>query len=371
MFSKIKDHDPDLFRSAQVAMKDVLKAKKDEKVLIITNPERDVAEISYALYDAALELDAKPVLVFQPVKNQLSFAEEAVIGAIGSRPDILISMSHEKLGKDAIAAAEPFEHEGRKIDNTFHYLLAAKKVRSFWSPSVTKDIFIKTVPLNYEKLKKEAAFLEEVLNRAVSVTITNPRGTDLTMGLRGRKAFLDNGDCSTPGSGGNLPAGETFISPELGSSSGTLVFDGSISLYDGDIVIEEPIRTTVADGFVTSIEGGREAELLQKTVELGEKNALIFEKEGKISAGQGDFYRKNARNLGELGIGLNPLAVVSGNMLEDEKAYRTCHIAIGSNYDEDAPALIHLDGLVTEPTITARFEDGSEQVLLEKGELLL
>ena len=56
-------------------------------------------------------------------------------------------------------------------------------------------------------------------------------------------------------------------------------------------------------------------------------------------------------------------------MLEDEKAFRTCHFAIGMNYDEDAPTLIHLDGLVKEPTITAQFEDGSEKIIEKDGEL--
>ena len=61
--------------------------------------------------------------------------------------------------------------------------------------------------------------------------------------------------------------------------------------------------------------------------------------------------QKNARNIGELGIGLNPAASINGNMLEDEKAFHTCHFAIGQNYDNDAPSLIHLDGVVRNPTI--------------------
>jgi len=56
-------------------------------------------------------------------------------------------------------------------------------------------------------------------------------------------------------------------------------------------------------------------------------------------------------------------------MLEDEKAFRTCHFAIGHNYDEDAPALIHLDGLVMEPTIVAIMANGRNVVIEEAGEL--
>ena len=77
----------------------------------------------------------------------------------------------------------------------------------------------------------------------------------------------------------------------------------------------------------------------------------------------------HARNIGELGIGLNPAARISGRMLEDEKAFRTCHFAVGMNYDDDAPSLIHLDGLVKSHTITAVFEDGSERVIEREGEL--
>ena len=91
---------------------------QDEKVLIITNPVGDVAAISYALYDAALKAGGKPVLVFQRVKSQMDFAADEVIGAIGSAPDVLISMSNEKLGKDRAAIANPIKTEdGKEIDN--------------------------------------------------------------------------------------------------------------------------------------------------------------------------------------------------------------------------------------------------------------
>jgi len=58
-------------------------------------------------------------------------------------------------------------------------------------------------------------------------------------------------------------------------------------------------------------------------------------------------------------------------MLEDEKAFNTCHFAIGHNYDEDAPSLIHLDCLVRRPTITAYFEDGTSVLIEKDGGLLV
>ncbi|MDE5775591.1 MAG: peptidase M17, partial [Treponemataceae bacterium] len=59
----------------------------------------------------------------------------------------------------------------------------------------------------------------------------------------------------------------------------------------------------------------------------------------------------------------------TGNMLEDEKAFKTCHFAIGENYDNDAPSLIHLDGVVRLPTIVINYKDGTSFTALENGVL--
>ena len=55
--------DKELSEAAKVAAESVLAVKKDERVLIITNPETDVYSISLAMYDAVIDLDAKPILM--------------------------------------------------------------------------------------------------------------------------------------------------------------------------------------------------------------------------------------------------------------------------------------------------------------------
>lgn len=346
--------------SAEIAVKDILKAKKGEKALIITNPEPDVFNISMALYNAFQAAGAIPVIAVQPVKTQFDYSEPSVIAAIKTEPEIILSISKNKLGKDKEAMEHPYMLDGKEVDNTFHYLMAAKKVRSFWSPSITEDMFIRTVPIDYGKLKADCQRLKALLDKAVRMHISAPGGTDLSVGLAGRSTFEDDGDFSSPGAGGNVPAGEVFISPQLGTSCGTIVFDGSISVKSGDIVIHHPIKATVEKGFVTKLntEESPEAVILAETIEQGAK-------------AKDPVYAKNARNLGEIGIGLNPAAEITGNMLEDEKAFHTCHIAIGQNYDEDAPALIHLDGLVRNPTIELYFEDGSSKAILKDGNLMV
>jgi leucyl aminopeptidase (aminopeptidase T) len=306
----------------------------------------------------------------------MDFAEKTVIAAFEAKPEVVISLSAEKLGKDELGIAHPYRQGSAagaapaEYDHIFHLQMYGEKTcRAFWSPSTNIDSFIRTVLIDYDELKRRCAGIKAALDRAVSVRVTAPGGTDAVFGLHGRSAFSDDGDFSRGGAGGNLPAGETFVSPENGTAQGLIVFDGSISLHKGDIVIKEPIRCTLERGFVTEIAGGEEAAALRHTVETAEQNARDMEKAGKLPQGQGEVYARNARNIGEIGIGLNPAAKITGSMLEDEKAFRTCHFAVGLNYDRDAPALIHLDGLVKEPTIIAVDEDGKETVIERDGEL--
>lgn len=367
MFDK---SDEELYRAAKVAAEDVLAVKEGETALIITNPEKNVYSISLAMYDAILDCGGLPVIMVQPYKTQLDFAEKTVIKAIKSNPDICISLSAEKLGKDDEAIRNHYKAGDQEYDHVFDYLFRENMMRAFWSPSVTVDMFKKTVPIDYARLRKECADIKAILDEAISVRVTSDKGTDIVIGINGREADSDDGDFRLPGKGGNLPAGEVYVSPELGSSNGVIAFDGSISLQAGDLVIDEPIMATVKDNFVAELAGGEEAKKLEEALISGRDNALAMVKDGKLSPVEGDEYAKNARNLGELGIGLNRKAQIVGNMLEDEKVYSTCHIAIGANYDNDAKATIHLDGLINLPTITAKYRDGTEAPIMKNGKLV-
>ena len=362
--------DSQLKEAARTAAENVLGVKDGETSLIITNPETNVYSISLAMYDAILEFGGKPTILLQPYKTQLDFAEKSVIGAIKANPDICISLSAEKLGKDEFGIKENYRRDDRGFDHIFDYLFHSKLMRGFWSPSVTSEMFKKTVPIDYTRLRGDCTGIKTILDRAVSVHVTSDKGTDITIGLVNRVAEMDDGDFRAPGTGGNLPAGEVYISPELGSSNGTIAFDGSISLEQGDLIIDQPIIATVKDNFVTELDGGQEAVRLEKALQFGRDNALEMVSQGMLDPRAGDEYARNARNLGELGIGLNGRAEIIGNMLEDEKVFSTCHIAIGANYDDDAKAMIHLDGLIKLPTIIAKYRDGTDVPIMENGKLV-
>ena len=352
---------------AEVVVQDVVKVRKGERVLVIANPA--TSEIAQDLYKASCDAGAVSTLMYQPDRTSFDNATPEVLAAIGANPDVCFSISNIKLGKDPAAQANPYKTEdGQEYTHIFDYLMDGKKsMRGAWTPGITLDMMNRTAAIDYELLQARCKKLEELFTNAKSVHITAPAGTDVTISVENRKLMFDDGDFSKPGTGGNIPAGEVFISPVVGKTEGTIVYDGSMTFSDGDSILETPITCKIENGFVTDIKGGAEARRLLKTITEAETRPFTLEKEKKLSAGQAAVYKRNARNIGELGIGLNPAAQITGNMLEDEKAFNTCHFAIGENYDNDAPALIHLDGVVRCPTITVIYADDTSKVILNNG----
>ena len=354
---------------AENIINNVCKIKKNESVLIIANPATDF--IAQELYTAANQAGAKTSLIYQNSKTSFDNAEKTVLAAIGTNPDVCFSISENKLGKDPDATANPYKNDnGEPFTHIFDYLLEGKKsMRAVWTPGSTEDMYNRTVNINYGELAERCKKLGKIFENAINVQVTAAGGTNISVPVYGRKLMNDDGDFSKPGTGGNIPAGEVFISPLVGKCQGVIVYDGSMTFSDGDSILETPITCKVENGYVTEISGGEEAKRLLKTITEAENRSIEYEKNGKLPEGQGEIYKKNARNIGELGIGLNPAASITGNMLEDEKAFRTCHFAIGENYDNDAPSLIHLDGVVRNPTITLTYDDGSTRTILSDGTL--
>ena len=354
---------------AENIINNVCKIKKNESVLIIANPATDF--IAQELYTAANQAGAKTSLIYQNSKTSFDNAEKTVLAAIGTNPDVCFSISENKLGKDPNATANPYKNDnGEPFTHIFDYLLEGKKsMRAVWTPGITEDMYNRTVNINYGELAERCKKLGKIFENAINVQVTAAGGTNISVPVYGRKLMNDDGDFSKPGTGGNIPAGEVFISPLVGKCQGVIVYDGSMTFSDGDSILETPITCKVENGYVTEISGGEEAKRLLKTITEAENRSIEYEKNGKLPEGQGEIYKKNARNIGELGIGLNPAASITGNMLEDEKAFRTCHFAIGENYDNGAPSLIHLDGVVRNPTITLTYDDGSTRTILSDGTL--
>jgi aminopeptidase len=129
-------------------------------------------------------------------------------------------------------------------------------------------------------------------------------------------AIANIGEYHEPGFGGNMPAGEVYIPPAgINNVNGKIVIDGSMKTENGAVLIEEPVTLMIKDGRVIAMEG-KLAHLLEETFQKFEARAK---------------YPERVRLVCELGVGINPAAVLVGSMILDEKVLGTGHIAIGSN----------------------------------------
>jgi len=210
-------------------------------------------------------------------------------------------------------------------------------------PGITEDMMSTGgLTADYHEVDRLTNLVSDVLDRGRIVEIATPSGTNLTMSIDRRTCLRDTGIYhKAPNDWGNLPAGEACLAPVEGTTQGVLVIDSM-----GQIVTQ-PIRVTLKDGWAVRFEGS-DAKRLESLLKRGDANAF---------------------NVGELGVGTNAKARLSGVVLEDEKVLGTVHIALGDNSSYPgghSKSSIHMDGILLEPTVKV---DGI--LILEKGKLKL
>jgi aminopeptidase len=287
----------------------------------------------------------------------VDFAEAATMAAIGSQPEVLFTITRESLGNDPAGLKTPYRLGNLSFNHLFYFLIASHKARGAWCPAADADTFSRTVPIDYPLMWSRAKRLKNVFDKAKTIHITTPAGTDLLIDLRERDGMLDDGDYRTAGTGGNLPAGEVFAVPNTGSR-GVAVIDGSAAVLDGTLRVKKPFAIQIDKGKVVDVRGGKEADLFRKTLDDMQAATRDQIEKGLISQENGPDFLANCRNLAEFGIGLNPAATIVGNMTEDEKVLNTCHIAIGDDCYGYAPAVAHLDVIMMNPELTVVFDAG-------------
>ena len=188
-------------------------------------------------------------------------------------------------------------------------------------PTVERRMEKTAFKADYKKVQKYATSIEEILNKSATAKIKFSTNDTLVIDLRNRKAHAGGGSCKNKGDFINFPSGEACQAPyeattdekkEFGESKtkGILPVD-----YNGELVKYE-------------IENNKIIKITGEGVKAEKMRTFFNEK-------------KSRRNIAELGIGCNPNAVFTGNVLEDEKV-AGLHIAYGMS--------IHLGGKIKSDT---------------------
>jgi|TARA_B100001971_G_C18250990_1_gene578183 leucyl aminopeptidase (aminopeptidase T) len=303
----------------------------DEKILIIGDQgyakKRIAPVMALAYYLAARELRLNAKLLLQEPKERGQEADQEVKDSLKSLQEknvVFVNVSNKLGGLEEIGKSFRKFCTKKK-----HRFISAMSLGGLPTESVSE--VIDAIDIDYKPLQSNLKKLKEVLDKGKEVHVTSKAGTNLYYGIEGMKALMADGDYKQEGTGGNFPAGETYI-PCKGSSNvhGKVVIDGSSRNRKGTLIIEKPITLTIEEGSITKIEGGKEAKALKETLEWAAKKAK---------------HPSTVYRIGELGFGMNHKARIIGSTLVDEKTAGTAHIAIGSNYwmGGSIYAIIHLD----------------------------
>ncbi|PIN73883.1 hypothetical protein COV20_02085 [Candidatus Woesearchaeota archaeon CG10_big_fil_rev_8_21_14_0_10_45_16] len=309
---------------------------KEEEILIISDHglegKKVASMLGYGYYLAAKKKKLPTALLFQDVKKGFMFADEHVVKAMENLPQnsIIIVAVSNKLGRfGENKSFRIFCHEQK------HRFLSATGLADVSASHF--DVFLEAMCVNYRRMKKKGTAIKKLWDKASEIRVKTEAGTDVVFNVKGMQAIANIGEYHQPGIGGNMPAGEVYIPPSgIDGVNGKVVIDGSMKTDFGAVLLDEPVTITIVDGRVEKVEG-KHALLLEETFQRFEDRAK---------------YPERVRLVCELGVGINPGAVLIGSMIMDEKVLGTAHVAMGSNYwfGGEIRTVFHGDQVFKNPT---------------------
>jgi aminopeptidase len=270
------------------------------------------------------------LLAKQATVEQVARAEEIVLAGGDNVANVVIALSNNSTSHTRFRSL--LNHTGCRFASLPHF---------------DPEMFFTSMRVDWHQLSERTNTLAERINRAVEIRVECGNGTQMHFGKRGRVAAGDDGLLTAPGSFGNLPAGEVYFAPLEGTSGGVMVLE-----YAPMRKLDSPLHLVVRDGRVAEI--------------LGDEpfRAVLEEKFSHSPLN---------RNIAELGIGTNDRASRPDNILEAEKILGTIHIAFGDNssFGGTVSTPFHEDYVFYGPTVTAILEDGTTDILLAEGKLVV
>jgi aminopeptidase len=314
----------ELDRAVKTVVRQCMGISPGEDVLVICNPVTE--EIGALMRIEAQGEGADATLAVISERDSHAAEPPRAVAAAMAAADVVLAPTIQSLSHTAARKAA-----------------SDAGVRVGTLPGVTEEMLGRLMTGDLEEIRRRGWAIVTMLNRASEARITCRHGSDLRIGLEERLGIVDAGELGNRGAFGNLPCGEGFIAPVEGTTEGTLVVDGSIA---GVGLLDTPVELTVAEGHLVRATGDDGAQLMGLLTVHGE----------------------DGTNVAELGIGTNEEAILTGNILEDEKILGTCHVAFGASaaIGGTVQVPVHLDCVVTEPTVEI---DG--ETVVSRGELLI
>lgn len=335
-------HSCDIMEPAQAArnaLTNVLEAVAGENIIIVCDSEKE--EIGKAFAEAGLMLGLwTRFVVLNPTEEiREDVPPELREILIGQAPNIYINLFRGN------SEETPFRIKVIKLERR-------ERVRLGHCPGITMDMLTEGAmaidDAEYQDLQGFADKLMKVLEGTVNIRVTNPQGTELILGTKGREFFTDTKLNWRTLKWMNLPVGEVIVGPVENSLEGKLVCETAIG---GLGLIEKPATLQARQGKAEDVQC-EDPQVLAKVNEALKTDTW-------------------SSTIGEFAFGINPKARLNASeFLEIEKVNNTVHIAFGNNIDFPGgknPSKNHMDFLISKPTVEIEKADGEKIMLMEDG----
>jgi 2,5-dihydroxypyridine 5,6-dioxygenase len=211
-------------------------------------------------------------------------------------------------------------------------------------------------------LKEAMLYAHELYAKTKRVRVTSEAGTDLTYSCGEYPVMSQYGYADMPGRFDHWGGGHIHTFPNEGSANGTVVLQPSdIIILPYCRFVADPVKITVRDGFITKIEGGLDAKLMDGWL-------------GDCKEGDDD---RDPYAISHLGWGMNPQALwywmaLKGDTPERQRAAARCFpgnflFSTGPNTEGGGNRRTrgHYDAPMRECTIAL-----DNKVIIEKGKFV-
>lgn len=316
---------------------------------------RQMAEEWWITFDQLgnkMNFKVLPMLTFSATGNNNGpLPDEGEMDGMQVRLEEIFRQSNIVMAMTEFSATAPLMVFSKQIPN----------FRAASMPRVHQGMMGTALTADYQEVARKGKVLGDKLDKAEGAMLVFSTDDQVYIDLRNRQAKIDDGQLHADKSGQrviNLPSGEAFIAPYEGEIAGqTSLSEGVIPMSFGGVVVqlqilENLVVKVVSDDLVAN--------------ELREWFAV-------------DPVR---RNVAELGLGCNDKAIITGNILEDEKVFgvhlaygRSDHTGgvVGVDDFSDPANVVHQDvvypfgGEIEVTSLILEYEDGTTEELIHDG----
>ena len=314
--------DLELAKTAQTLVRDMIKMKPGENILIYADTESDwrtVEETSKAVHNAG----GKVVVMRYPAPRGVAEAADPdlpkPLAAAMSNCDIMIEFSNKYL----------------LYSTPWKKAMETGRVRYLCLSGMTAEMMTRCIGrVDIPTLISFQEKIAELTKKTKRMRITTPAGTDVEFeNESSRPVFCEGIVTEKPGE--YMLIGQVDWAPLEETINGVIAFDGSVWPPEELGLLTNPILLEVREGKVVEVKGGREAKTFERWLASFQDTAMY--------------------NVVHISYGCNPGAKLSGYIVEDERVWGSVEWGLGHQAEsfkgKAGPAKSHTDGICLNASI--------------------